>query len=88
MINLWNYIEKKFTFYNANLAFEKVQELNLTDEEFETNKEVLILLLEFSQQNTEKEKSKIKDKIFYGKEYSKEVVINLFEIKYEKGIIT
>ena len=85
LINLWNYIERKFTFYNEYLDFEKVEELNLSDEEFDTNKKVLKLLLEFSHQKTDKNKSDIKNKIFYKKEYSDEIVINLFEIIYEKG---
>ena len=76
---------RKFTFYNEYLDFGKVEELNLSDEEFDTNKQVLKLLLEFSHQKTDKNKSDIKNKIFYKKEYSDEIVINLFEIIYEKG---
>ena len=82
--DIWSLIIKKNTFYNRNLSFENVEDLNITYEEFESKKKVLDLLLKFSYQKTPKDKIEFKERIFYANN-EEGIVINLFEILYDKG---
>ena len=83
--DLWNFVDIKKTFFGGSLSFEKVKNLNITEEEFNTKKNILKLLLSFSYQTNEKDRNKFKENIFYGSDYEDNIKMNVFLLLHEKG---
>lgn len=63
LMNIWNFIEKKNKFFRDNFPFSKVENLNITEDEFDTKYRILKLLLDFSSKTSEKDRKNFK-KIF------------------------
>ena len=77
--NIWNIIDKENTFFNTNLTFSEIFNI-ITEEEYTTKNKIFSLLSDFSYYT----KREVQN-IFYDSDIESNVVMNLFQLLYNKG---
>ena len=77
--NIWNIIDKENTFFNTNLTFSEIFNI-ITEEEYTTKNKIFSLLSDFSYYT----KREVQN-IFYDSGIENNVVMNLFQLLYNKG---